>query len=64
MGSFFSYRCVVADQERIEIRPFTPPQAVTVGFVHQDLELSMAAARFVDLVRVSRWLPGATSDLG
>ena len=35
MGSFLSYRCVVADHERIEIRPFTPPQAVTVGFVHR-----------------------------
>ena len=54
MGSFLSYRCVLADHEGIEIRPFTPPQAVAVGFVHRDLELSMAAARFVDLVRVSR----------
>lgn len=55
MGSFLSYRCVVADHERIEIRPFTPPQAVTVGFVHRYLEPSKAAAQFIDLTRVNAW---------
>jgi DNA-binding transcriptional LysR family regulator len=57
MGSFLSYRCVVADHEHIEIRPFTPPQSVTVGFVHQSLELSMAAKRFIDLARHNTWEP-------
>jgi LysR family nitrogen assimilation transcriptional regulator len=52
MGSFLSYRCVLADSKNVEIRPFTPPQTVTVGFVHRDCKLSMAAARLVDLVRV------------
>ena len=61
MGSFLSYRCVVADHERIEIRPFTPHQAVTVGFVHQDLELSMAAARFIDLARSKTWPSAPTA---
>jgi LysR family transcriptional regulator, nitrogen assimilation regulatory protein len=51
MGSFLSYRCVVSEHERVEIRPFTPHKAVTVGFVHRDLELSMPAARFIDLAR-------------
>jgi LysR family nitrogen assimilation transcriptional regulator len=55
MGSFLSYRCVVADHEDIETRPFTPPQAVPVGFVHQDLELSPAAKRFIDLARHNTW---------
>jgi LysR family nitrogen assimilation transcriptional regulator len=66
IGSFLSYRCVVADHERIEIRPFTPPQSVTVGFVHQDIEISRAASLFVDLARarVSAWLPVATTDPG
>jgi LysR family nitrogen assimilation transcriptional regulator len=57
MGSFLSYRCVVADHEHIEIRAFTPPQSVSVGFVHQDLELSMAAERFIDLARHNTWEP-------
>lgn len=51
MGSFLSYRCLVADHERVEIRPFTPPQAVTVGFVRRDAELSEEATRIVDLTR-------------
>ena len=63
MGSFLSYRCVVADQDGIEIRPFTPPQVVTVGFVHQDLEISTAAARLVDLARATTWRPVSTTDL-
>jgi LysR family transcriptional regulator, nitrogen assimilation regulatory protein len=59
MGSFLSYRCVVADHEGIELRPFTPPQTVPVGFVHQDLEPSMAAKRFIDLARHNSWEPAA-----
>jgi DNA-binding transcriptional LysR family regulator len=51
MGSFLSYRCVVADHERIEIRPFTPPQGVTVGFVHRAGTISMAAMQIIDLAR-------------
>ena len=53
MGSFLSYRCLVADHDRVEIRPFTPPQAVTVGFVHHDLELSTEAARIIDMTRAT-----------
>jgi LysR family transcriptional regulator, nitrogen assimilation regulatory protein len=51
MGSFLSYRSLVADQPHIEIRPFTPPQAVTVGFVHQDCEISAGATRLIQLAR-------------
>jgi DNA-binding transcriptional LysR family regulator len=64
MGSFLSYRRVVADHERLEIRPFTPPQAVTVGFFHRDLALSSAAVQFIDLARVSVWQPAVAADLG
>ena len=64
MGSFLSYRCVVADHERIEIRPFTPPQAVTVGFVHRHLETSKAAACFIDLARANTLQSAVTVDLG
>jgi DNA-binding transcriptional LysR family regulator len=53
MGSFLSYRCVVAGQEDVEIRRFIPPQMVTVGFMQRTGPLSTAAARFVDLVRVA-----------
>ncbi len=53
MGSFLTYRCVVAHHDGIEIRPFTPPQAVTVGFVHRVDTLSMAAAQIIDLARVT-----------
>ena len=63
MGSFLSYRCVVTDHERIEIRPFTPPQTVTVGFVHRYLEPSTAAARFIDLARDITRQAEATADL-
>ncbi len=63
MGSFLSYRCVVADHERIEIRPFTPPQTVTVGFVHRSLEPTRAAARFIDLARDITRQAEATADL-
>ena len=63
IGSFLSYRCVVADHERLEIRPFTPPQAVTVGFFHRELALSSAAVRFIDLARVNVRQPAVASDL-
>ena len=53
MGSFLSYRCVVADHERIEIRPFTPPQAVTVGFIHRVGPISRAAAQLMDLAQAA-----------
>jgi DNA-binding transcriptional LysR family regulator len=53
MGSFLSYRCLLADHEIIEIRPFAPLQTVTVGFVHRDCKISLTAARFVDLVRAA-----------
>ena len=62
MGSFLSYRCLVADHERVEIRPFTPPQAVTVGFVRHDLELSMEAARIIDLTRATYAKPVAATE--
>ncbi len=61
MGSFLSYRRLVADHDRVEIRPFTPPQAVTVGFVHHDLELSMEAARIIDLTRATYAEPVAAT---
>lgn len=53
MGSFLSYRCLVADHERVEIRPFTPMQTVPVGFVLPDLALSAEASRFVELARAT-----------
>ncbi len=53
MGSFLSYRCLVANQERIEVRPFTPVQTVPVGFVCRDRALSADTARFVQLTRAA-----------
>jgi hypothetical protein len=53
MGSFLSYRCLVANQERIEVRPFTPMQTVPVGFVCRDHALSADTARFVQLARAA-----------
>ena len=53
MGSFLSYRCLVADQERIEVRPFTPMQTVPVGFVCRDRDLSADTARLVQLARAA-----------
>jgi hypothetical protein len=47
MGSFLSYRCVLADHEGIEIRPFTPPQAVPSG-------------SFIEISN-SPWLPRGSS---
>lgn len=53
MGSFLSYRCVVASQERIEIRSFKPPHTSTVGFIHRVSPISRAAAQLIDLARAS-----------
>ena len=49
MGSFLSYRCVVADLERIEIRSFKPAHTPTVGFIHRPGSISRAAAQLIDL---------------
>ena len=56
MGSFLSYRCVVAGQEGVEIRSFAPPQMVTVGFMQRIGTVSLAAVRFMDLVKTARWV--------
>jgi LysR family transcriptional regulator, nitrogen assimilation regulatory protein len=64
MGSFLSYRCLAADHEGVEIRAFTPPHAVAVGFVHRDLDISGAATRLVDLARASHEKPVATAASG
>jgi LysR family nitrogen assimilation transcriptional regulator len=53
MGSFLSYRCVVAGYEGIDIRPFDPPQTVTVGFVHRTGPISRAAVRLMDLAQTA-----------
>ena len=53
MGSFLSYECVAAGYERIEIRPFDPPQTVTVGFVHRTGPISRAAAQLIDLFQAA-----------
>jgi hypothetical protein len=51
MGSFLSYRRVVERRGRVEIRPFEPPQTVSVGFLHRKDRISKVASRFVDLVQ-------------
>jgi LysR family nitrogen assimilation transcriptional regulator len=53
MGSFLSYRCVVASLERIEIRSFKPPHTSMVGFIHRVGPISRAAAQLIDLSRAS-----------
>jgi DNA-binding transcriptional LysR family regulator len=53
MGSFLSYRCVVASPERIEIRSFKPPQNSTIGFIHRVGPISSAAAQLMELARAS-----------
>ena len=53
MGSFLSYRSVVAGLGGLEIRPFDPPQRVTVGFVHRAGPISKAATRLMDLAAKS-----------
>ncbi len=62
MGSFLSYRSVVADHKDIEIRPFAPPQSVTVGFVQRDGSLSRVAALLIDLARDAYADPGCTRE--
>jgi DNA-binding transcriptional LysR family regulator len=64
MGSFLSYRCLAVDHEGVEIRAFTPAQAVAVGFVHRDLDISAAAVRLVDLARASHQKPVAAASSG
>jgi DNA-binding transcriptional LysR family regulator len=64
MGSFLSYRSLVANQERIELRPFTPIQTVPVGFVCRDGELSTDAARFVHLARAAFATLAAAAAIG
>ena len=64
MGSFLSYRSLVANQERIELRPFTPRQTVPVGFVCRDGELSTDAARFVVLARAAFATLAAAAAIG
>ena len=49
MGSFLSYQCVVVGLEGVEIRPFIPPQTVTVGFIQRNGRITRAAGRFMDL---------------
>jgi DNA-binding transcriptional LysR family regulator len=53
MGSFFSYRCLTAGLEGLEVRPIDPPQLVTVGFVHRADPLSKPAARFIEVAMMS-----------
>jgi DNA-binding transcriptional LysR family regulator len=64
MGSFLSYRSIVTGHDNIEIRPFAPPQAVTVGFVHQDCEISAGAARLIELTRTTTAPPSAATPPG
>ena len=58
MGSYLSYRPVVAGLERIEIRPFKPPHAAPVGFIYRFGPISPAATRLMELVRTSLANPG------
>jgi DNA-binding transcriptional LysR family regulator len=51
MGSFLSYRPIVHGHDGVEIRPFAPPQTITVGFVHRHGVVSDAAIRFMELAR-------------
>jgi DNA-binding transcriptional LysR family regulator len=53
VGSFLSYRCVVANLERIEIRSFKPAHMPTVGFIHRVGSISRAATQLIDLARAS-----------
>jgi DNA-binding transcriptional LysR family regulator len=53
MGSFLSYRRAIERHERVEIRPFDPPQTVPVGFVHRRDRISKVASRLIDLVRAA-----------
>jgi DNA-binding transcriptional LysR family regulator len=53
MGSFLSYLCVMVGIEGVEIRPFIPPQTVTVGFIQRTGPISRAAARLMDLAQAA-----------
>jgi DNA-binding transcriptional LysR family regulator len=53
MGSFLSYRRVVERHGRVEIRPFDPPQTVSVGFLHRKDRISKVASRLVGLVQAT-----------
>jgi LysR family transcriptional regulator, nitrogen assimilation regulatory protein len=60
MGSFFSYRCLAAGLDGLEIRPIDPPQLVTVGFVHRDGPISRPAARLIEIAMQTVGRPSAT----
>lgn len=51
MGSFLSYRAVAAEYDGIDIRPFQPPQTVSVGFTRRSGTTSDAAAHLIELSR-------------
>lgn len=51
MGSFLSYLLIVHGYDGVEIRPFTPPQTITVGFVHRHGSVSDVANRFMELAK-------------
>jgi DNA-binding transcriptional LysR family regulator len=53
MGSFLSYQSVVHGHEGIEVRPFDPPQSVTVGFVHRAGPITKAAVQLMDLAQAA-----------
>jgi DNA-binding transcriptional LysR family regulator len=53
MGSFLSYRAVVAEYDGIDIRPFAPPQTVSVGFTRRSRAASRAAAHLMELSRAA-----------
>src|SRR3984957_14953021 len=53
MGAFLSYRFLVADHERGEVRPFTPAPTVPVGILLPFRALSVEASRFVELARAT-----------
>ncbi len=53
MGSCLTYRTLVSEQPRIEIRSFEPTQTVTVGFMYRNETLSRAATRLVSLASAS-----------
>lgn len=63
MGSFLSYRRAIERHQRVELRPFEPPQTVPVGFVHRRERISEVASRLIDLVQTS-YIDGAPSPRG
>jgi DNA-binding transcriptional LysR family regulator len=60
IGSFFSYRCLVAGLDGLEVRPIDPPQLVTVGFVHRAGPISKPAARLIEIAMESVGQPSTT----